>query len=407
MEQRAIAYLVSEYPAISHTFIFREIQAVRALGLTVKTASARKPEHLDRMTLTEKVEAAQTFYMKTAGVGRLIAAQARVLARNPRAYLRMAVTWARLARQGRVPVAKRAAYWAGAVLLLDWMTAQGIGHVHVHLANPSATVAMIAAAGGTITYSMSVHGPDVFYNVDANLLAEKVKRAVFVRCISHYCRSQLMRVTPPQEWARLHIVRCGVDVDAFKPRPAPENAVPEILCVGRLVPAKGQQVLLQACRELKLRGVAFHLTLVGDGPDRGTLEHARHEFDLADAVTLAGAVGQDAIQEYYNRADVFVLASFAEGLPVVLMEAMATCVPCIATRITGIPELITDGYNGILVAASARKELADQLERVLEDPELRAKLGRRGRRRVAADYDNEANARRMAELFQDLLAKEG
>lgn len=398
---RRIGYLASEYPAISHTFIFREIQSLRAEGIEVITASIRKPQNLELMTPDEVADSKASRYIKDSPLVRVAGLHASLLIRAPKAYLGMISTTIRLARSHpELRVWKALAYFAEAGILLHWMRAGEVDHVHVHFANPAATVAMIAAGGGTITYSLSVHGPDVFDNVEGNMLREKVSGALFTRCISFYCRSQLLKLIPPERSPKLPIVRCGIDVDRFEARPDPGNALPEILCVGRLVAVKGHHVLLEACGDLKERGVAFHLTFVGDGPERGALEATRAALGLSDVVTFAGAVGQDAVHAHYDRADIFALASFGEGVPVVLMEAMAKEIPCVSTSIAGIPELIEDGKTGFLVPPSDRTILTERLERLLGDPVLRKSMGRAGRKKVQSEYEIRRSGREMAKLFK-------
>jgi len=401
-----IAYLSSEYPGISHTFILREILALRKSGIEVEAASIRKPAHLAAMTSMEQEEAAGAFYIKSAGIRRFARAHGSLLRRSPGGFLRMAGRTLSLMLRGLSRPLKGAAYLAEAVVLEEWMRERGIEHVHVHFANPAATVALVASACGEVSFSVSVHGPDVFYNVDGNVLAEKVKRASFVRCISHYCRSQLMRLVPYEFWTRLHIVRCGVDPTVFLPRPLPANETPEILCVGRLTPSKGQHVLLEACALLESRGVPFHLTLVGGGEDEDSVESLAEKLGLGRKVEFTGPVGQEKVHECYDRADVFVLPSFAEGVPVVLMEAMAKEIPCVATRITGIPELIEDGADGILVPPSDEDALARALEGLLADASLREKLGKRGREKVLNRYNLDDNCRLMGDLLRCRLLKE-
>jgi len=398
-----IAYLASEYPGISHTFIFREIAALRELGIKVITASIRRPAHLDKMTAPEKADAHATFYIKTSSIKHIVTAHLSLLKQSPGRYLSMLGQAVSLSRQDPRSLFKGIAYFAEAGLLVKWMQDNHTDHVHVHFANPAATVAMIATVYGTMTFSMSVHGPDVFYNVDTGLLAEKVIRAKAVRCISHYCTSQLMRLVPHGLWSKFTIVRCGIDKEKFSPRPEPNNTVPEILCVGRLVPAKGQHVLLDACGILKERGINFTLTFVGDGEDRPTLESLSRTLGIADRVTFTGAIGQDEVPGYYDRADIFALASFAEGVPVVLMEAMAKEIPSVSTCITGIPELIEDGKNGVLTAPSDTKDLAHRLQQLINDPALRTTLGRKGRQQVLAHYDLNDNCARMADFFKGFL----
>lgn len=403
MTRQPIAYLASEYPAISHTFIFREIQSLRAQGFSVRTASIRQPAHISIMTTEEQAEASRTLYIKTTNPVKALGIHIALKLGTLPSYIRMFFKALSLWWSGPLDLFKAIAYCAEAGILAAWTRREGVRHVHVHFANPAATVAMIAASGGYISYSLSMHGPDEFYNIQSDLIPEKVRNASFVRCISHYCRSQVLRVLEPREWDKCHIVRCGIDIESFAPRPEPENRTPEILCIGRLVPAKGQHVLLNACKRLRDRGVAFHLTLVGGGPDRDSLVGDAHRLGIADAVTFTGPVGQDEIHAYYNRADVFALASFAEGLPVVLMEAMGKGIPCVTTAITGHPELIDNGENGFLVAASDIEGLAGRLETLLTSPELRSQMGQKARKKVLAQHDLAVNCAQMAELFERYL----
>jgi glycosyltransferase involved in cell wall biosynthesis len=278
-------------------------------------------------------------------------------------------------------------YFAEAAPLVTWMNKVGADHLHVHFANPAATVALIASKYGLFDYSISVHGPDIFDNIRANLLPEKIEKASFIRCISDYSRSQLMRWSAPKHWDAFHIVRCGIHPDVYQPRPDPRNDILHILCVGRLVAAKGQLILLKACEQLKKEGIPFRLTFVGDGEDRPQLEKERIERGLQEEVTFTGAVGQDAIHSYYDQADLFVLPSFAEGVPVVLMEAMAKEIAVISTRITGIPELIEHDVDGVLVPPSNVDALAREIKKLGGDQERRAHLGREGRKKVLQLYN--------------------
>ena len=396
---RPVTYLSSEYPALSHTFIDREIQAIRTRDITVHTASVNRPAHLERMTDRERRESAETLYIKSVSPLSVIKTHFRLLKRAPLSYLRMTGKTLNLVRTHLRSLFKGAAYLAEAGVLLEWMEKRDSSHVHVHFANPSATVAMIASWYGTVDFSLSVHGPDVFYNVDPMALEPKFRQATFIRAISHYCRSQIQRLLPPAEWDKVHIVHCGVDPEQFGPRPDPGNEHPVILCVGRLVPAKGQHVLVRACALLAREGFRFKLVLVGDGPDRDSLARMVREYGLDDHVQLTGPLGQPEVRKWYDRADIFVLASFAEGLHVVLMEAMAKTIPSISTRITGHGELLRSGENGLLVPASDTDGLTDALRSLLTNPELRKQLGAAGRESVLAEFDLENNCAKMAELF--------
>jgi len=393
----AVGYLASEYPAISHTFILREIQALRARGIEVHTASIHLPEH--ELNEEEESECKQTLYLLNTPWLRLAVMTLKSVFTSPGAAFRMLQASLNLRRQARIPLLRLAAYFVEAVALLEWAVRAGVRHVHVHFANPAATVAMLAAASGKIEFSVSVHGPDVFYDVAGSLLEEKVRRARFVRCISYFCRSQLMRLVPHTEWHKLHIVRCGVDPLVFCRRPAQRNTAPNIICVGRLVPAKAQHLLLAACKTLRDRGHKFRVTFLGDGADREALKTLALQCCLAECTTFTLGVKPEQVNEHLDRADIMVLPSFAEGLPVVLMEAMAKEIPCVSSRIMGIPELIEHEQNGLLTAPSDLDDLVAQIERLLQDGDLRARLGREGRKKVVAEFILERTAELMYALF--------
>lgn len=399
MKEQPIAYLCSEYPAISHTFIYREIQSLRKEGLTVHTASIRKPAGLDIMTPDEQKEARDTLMVLDQSIPEILTAHLRCLAQNPAGYLKMASAALRLSHTGPKNPIKAIAYFAEAGILLQWTRKNGIAHIHEHFANPTAIVAILMKRYGGITYSISVHGPDIFYTVDSAMLQEKIREASFVRCISHYCRSQVMRLADPEIWNRFHIVRCGIDPDLYAPRPDPGNATANLLCVGRLVPAKGQHILLEACAILNKQGTPFHLAFVGDGPDRASLEKHARSHGIETRVTFTGALGQDKVREHYDGADIFVLASFAEGVPVVLMEAMAKEIPVISTRITGIPELIDHEHDGLLAVPGDPEDLARQLAALITDPDLRTRLGKAGRQKVIERYNQHTNNQSLSRHF--------
>ncbi|UZJ41337.1 glycosyltransferase family 4 protein [Prosthecochloris sp. SCSIO W1101] len=401
MNQTPIGYLCSEYPAISHTFIYREIESIRKAGISVHTASIRKPSDLDVMTPDEQREADKTLMVLSRSPLAILKAHLHCLKKNFPGYLKMTASALKLFTTGPKSPIKAFAYLAEAGILLEWAHHNNITHIHEHFANPTALVTRLMKHYGGVSYSLSIHGPDIFYTVDSAMLPEKIRDASFIRCISHYCRSQIMRISAPSEWSRYHIVRCGVDPALYSPRPEPSNEITQLLCVGRLVPAKGQHILLEACTRLKAKGYTFHLTMVGDGPDRTSLENSTAESGLDGTVTFTGALGQDKVRTYYDKADIFILASFAEGVPVVLMEAMAKEIPVIATRITGIPELIDHGKDGQLAVPGDSHNLAEEIEKLLENPPLRRKLAEAGRRKVLEQYNQHSNNTGMVKLFQE------
>jgi glycosyltransferase involved in cell wall biosynthesis len=399
---KRVAYLCSIYPALSHTFIFREISSLRKEGIEVVTASVNAPPQVEVMTEEEQKEAAQTLVMKVMSPAAILSAQLRCFLRSPAGYLRMAATAVSFLFKGPKSPVKAMGYLIEAGILVDWMREKGVDHVHEHFGESTVLVAMLGKRYGTVSYSFSVHGPDIFYGVESQLLKEKIEDAVFVRSISHYCSSQLMRITSHNFWANFHIIRCGIDPEVYTGRPLPGNEVVQLLCVGRLVPAKGQHVLIQACSLLLKRGAKLHLNFVGGGEDLESLQQLSKELGIGENVTFAGSMGQDKVRNYYNRADIFVLPSFAEGVPVVLMEAMAKEIPVISTRITGIPELIEHGHDGLLATPGDVNDLAAQISTLLEDEELRKRLGKAGRIKVTRLYNTEKNNRDLAEILKNL-----
>jgi glycosyltransferase involved in cell wall biosynthesis len=239
------------------------------------------------------------------------------------------------------------------------------------------------------TWSMTVHGPGELLYPAEHLLQEKVRDADLVVAISEYGRAQMVSLTDDADWHKFEVVHCGVDVDRWPRREAEDHHEPlRILTVGRLHPQKSHHVLVQAVASLRDRGVDVTVTLVGEGPTRGQLERQIAALRLEDRVRLVGAVGQSDIGEYFRVHDIFCLASVSEGLPVVLMEAMAAGLPVVTTRITGVPELVEDGRTGLLVPPARPEALADALQRVVEDPELRTRLQDEGLLAVRAGFDS-------------------
>jgi glycosyltransferase involved in cell wall biosynthesis len=251
-------------------------------------------------------------------------------------------------------------------------------------------------------YSLTVHGPDEFYDADRQMLAEKIRAADFLCCISSFARSQLMMLSPYEHWSKFVVSPLGVDPEIFAPKP--ERAAPEtfeILCVGRLTPAKGQHILIDAVERLTHEGRRVRLRLAGSGPDEASLREHAVRSAAGECVVFEGAINQDRIRDFYAAADAFCLPSFAEGVPVVLMEAMAMELPCVTTHIAGIPELIRDGIDGLLAPPSDLDALANSLARLMDDAELRQRMGKSGRARVVEHFDLRRSVERLARIFAE------
>lgn len=396
-----LAYLTSRYPAVSHTFIFREIAALRQAGVAVEASSVNLPDRpASQLPKCECIEQSKVFYIKNASTRRIVSACLRTLVRRPRSTV---AGFARALRHAGIDV-KLVALWVGyfaeALILGDWLVERGFRHLHVHFATEVANVGYLVSRIFDLRLSLTVHGPDEFYDVTRHVLTSKIEAASLICCISYFTRSQLMKLTSPEHWQKFHVVRLGVDISEFTSQPfrlTPE--VFEILCIGRLVPAKGQHILLRAIEEIFSLGHNIRLRLVGDGPDREGLQRYCAERRLTDRVILEGAVNQDQVRGFLQRADLFVLASFAEGIPVVLMEAMASEVACVSTNITGIPELIRDGIDGLLVPSSDEHALAIAIATLIENPAYRRRLAKAGRLRVADQFEMQKNVAQLRDLF--------
>ena len=402
-----LAYLVSEYPALSHTFITREIAELEAAGHEVERLSIRRPENPAARQGVYAEEYENTFYLLDETPRRFPLALWRVALRRPRGVARAMSLASRIAlRLAHRPHAV-AAWFAQAVVLVDWMEAKGLSHVHNHFGNAAGFVALLAAEIGAVDFSLSVHGPDIFNRVEEEMLTMKTERARFTRCISHFSRSQLCLLSDRKTWKRFHIVRCGVDPDHFHPRDRVEGAaaIPQVLCVGRLVGAKGQHLLLEASSRLLDRGLLHHLTFVGTGPDKASLRDRAHRLGIDDWVTFTGGLPPTEVREHLSKTDLFVLPSFAEGIPVALMEAMAMEIPVVSTPVAGIPELIQSGTNGELVAPASVDALIGAIGDFLLHSEEWKERGRKGRETVLADYDQHRNGEVMVDLFESQLGR--
>ncbi len=368
----------------------REVEGLRARGMEVQTFSVRRPGADQLLTEVDRRAAAETPSIQPPRPGEVLRAQLAALAAAPCRYLRTLGLALRLSPGGARAGLWQLFYVLEAAVLWSWCRRRGIRHVHVHFANAASMIALLAAelGGPGWSWSFTMHGPTEFDDVTRFRLAEKVRSARFVACIGDFCRSQLMKLVEDEQWPKLTIVRCGLDPDAFSAAPPPPaGRALRVLCVGRLVPDKGQALLVEAVDELRRRGEAVELELVGDGPQRGELEALVRGRGLQDAVSLAGALGQDRMRERLAAADVFCLPSFAEGVPVVLMEAMAVERPVVTTRIMGVAELVEHGVSGLLVPPGRVDALADALAELAADPARRAAMGAAGRRRVVEAYD--------------------
>lgn len=403
-----IAYLCSQYPAISHTFVHREVQGVRAAGFEVFTYSINSSDRtVDKLTADERDEVSGTFFIKNQGIFRAILGVVKALLTRPRGFIR-GMAWAfKLCSNNPKNFVRAPFYFAEAILLGEDAIKKNVSHLHVHFANAASMVGLLVSKIFPITYSMTVHGPDIFYDSVGLRLKEKVEQARFVVSISQFARSQVLQCAPAMRWDDVDVCPLGVVPEKWSFRSSKEPAASSfsLLCVGRLVTVKGQAVLLRSLKQLKEQGIACKLTLVGDGPDRQRLEDLSRQFKLEDFVQFTGAVNQEQIKDYFIQADAFVLPSFAEGVPVSLMEAMSLKIPVVSTYVGGIAELIYSGENGILVSPGDVDALSGAIKSLVENPKLRSSLSEAGRTQIENKYNLNINIQRLANIFLTRIEK--
>ncbi|MFL6720875.1 MAG: glycosyltransferase [Sphingomonas sp.] len=395
-----LSYLCNLYPAVSHSFVRREIAAVQAAGHEVHRFSIRPPRS-DLRDQADVGEAAITETVLGHGGGRLVAAALILFLARPFAGIAALNAARRLSARGVKSKALHLVYWLEAAWLVRRLERLQVEHLHAHFGTNPAAVALIVAAWGGPPFSFTVHGPDEFDAPIALSLPAKIEAASFVAAISSYGRSQLMRWSSPEHWHKLELIRCGVDAQFLE---SPVEAVPatstDFVCVARLSGQKGLPLLIAACDRLRAQGESFSVTIIGDGELRSELEAEIRRRGLEGVVSLAGVCTSAEIRDQLSKARAFVLPSFAEGLPVVLMEALALGRPVIATAIAGIPELVDD-QCGWLVPAGSEEALAGAMTEALHaGPEDLASRGATGRERVQRMHDATRNAQLVIDAIE-------
>ncbi len=403
-----IGYITSQYARASDTFIRGEVKELRRLGHTVVTFSVRRAEQAQVVDAEVATEQANTHYLLAGPqeLRRLPLAAVVEAVRSPRRFARslaMALAIGPGGLKGRV---WQIAYLLEASLLAQLIRHTGVQHIHDHIGENSGTVAMLASVLAGVSYSMTVHGPSMFYAPERWGLGTKIKHAAFVACISEFCRSQCMAFSAVDDWDRLKIVRCGVDERFLAETPAAVSPTNRLVCVGRLSQEKGHVPLIRAVAKLVKEGVSLQLILVGDGPMRPLIERLIREHSLGSHVTITGWRNSAEVREEILQARALVVPSFAEGLPVVIMEALALGRPVVSTSIAGIPELVQPGVDGWLVPAGSVAALADALRSALQTPvERLTEMGLAGRRQVLEMHDARCEAKKLVQLFRQAIGE--
>jgi colanic acid/amylovoran biosynthesis glycosyltransferase len=398
-----IAYFINQYPKVSHSFIRREIRALERQGIEIQRIALRgwDGELVDEDDLQER---ASTQYVLQEGAGPLILAALRMLLTAPGRFMASLVVAIRMSRRSGRALPYHLAYLAEACRVLPWLKSFGAVHVHAHFGTNSAEVVMLAQVLGGPPYSFTVHGPEEFDKPQFLGIGEKMRRSSFVIAVSSYGRSQLFRWVEPAQWPKVKVVHCGLEPAFYDIGPVPVPAVTRLVCVGRLCEQKGQFLLVEAVARLAGKGSPIELVLAGDGELRSEIEAFISDRGIQDCVRITGWISGERVREEMLAARALVLPSFAEGLPVVIMEAMALRRPVLATYVAGIPELVIAGKHGWLFPAGD----ADALVAAIEDcfnrsvDELRS-MGEAGHTRVVERHAIDVEAAKLAAFFRESI----
>lgn len=399
-----IAYFINQYPKVSHSFIRREILALERQGFDVQRIALRgwDGELVDAEDLRERE---RTRYVLQGGLFALVAAVMRVCLANPLRFVAALGLALRMGRHADRPWPFHLVYLAEACRMLPWLRESGAVHVHAHFGTNSAEVVMLAQALGGPTFSFTVHGPEEFDKPQFIHLGEKMRRSTFVVAISSYGRSQLYRWVEHAHWPKVKVVHCGLEAAFHMVAPVPIPAVPRLVCVGRLCEQKGQMLLVEAAQRLAAKGITFEIVLAGDGEMRREVEDLIALYGLHGRVRITGWISSEQVRAEILAARGLVLPSFAEGLPVVIMEAMALRRPVLTTYVAGIPELVRPGENGWLFPAGSVDELAAALEDSLGKPaEVLERMGEAAYRRVLERHDIDTEAAKLSGLFRGVVS---
>ena len=398
-----IGYFTAYYPATSHTFIRREIRALETQGVTViRYAIRTDPQGL--VDAEDIIEERRTRYISRASVAELLRCFISVLLTQPIDAIKTIRLALKIGWRSDRGLLRHLAYAAEAVVLANWCRRDAIQHLHAHFGTNPSVIAMLAHELSGIPFSFTAHGSEEFEKAPLLSLDEKLRRSAFAVCVSSFGRSQLMRWSPPDQWPKIALVRCGVDSAYLEiPLTAPSN-LPRLVCVGRIGEHKAQLILVAAARRLHAAGINFEIVLVGDGPMRPLVEEAIRRGGLEDHISITGWVNGDRVKSEIMAARALILPSFSENMPVVIMEAMALGRPVISTYIAGIPELVRPEETGWLVAASDEVELADAMRVALAAPvERLAIMGLAARARVVERHDVFKEAMKIKNLFEETL----
>lgn len=396
-----IAYFINQYPKVSHSFIRREIMALERQGLRILRVSLRGWDELLK-DADDIEEQRLTHYVLRGGLSPLAASLRKVILTSPVKFVAAFFLTIKMSLHAERPLWVHLIYLAEAAWLFLLMKKEGVEHVHAHFGTNPAEVVMLAHALGGPKFSFTVHGPEEFDRPRFLGLPEKISRSAFVAAVSSFGRSQIFRWMAHSQWGKVKVIRCGLDEGFYSVDAVSLPTHPRLVCVGRLCEQKGQLLLIEAARLLAENHIEFELVLAGDGELRAEIEQLISRYGLDGLVSITGWISTSEVREVLQSSRGLVLPSFAEGLPVVIMESLSLRRPVLTTYIAGIPELVSHQVNGWLFPAGSVDELYVAMRDYLALPsEVIERMGEAGRVRVIECHSADTEARKLASLFRE------
>ncbi|HNZ56749.1 MAG TPA: glycosyltransferase [Methylophilaceae bacterium] len=397
-----ISYFINQYPKVSHTFIRREILALERQGYDVQRIALRGWDG-DAVDEADIRELRSTQYVLQHGLVLLLGAIFNEMVLNPVRFFLALKLAIKMGWKSERPLPYHLIYLAEACRILPWLKAHRSRHIHAHFGTNSTEVVMLAHELGGPKYSFTVHGPEEFDKPEFLGLGEKIRRSAFVVAISSYGRSQLFRWVERSHWHKVNVVHCGLEQSFYQnsSQPIVAREIPQFVCVGRLCEQKGQLLLIEAMKVLADKGVDFELVLAGDGEMRTVIEILAMQYGLSSRIRITGWISSEQVRNEILAARALVLPSFAEGLPVVIMEAMAFRRPVLTTYVAGIPELVQHEKNGFLFEAGSVEAIAETIQKVLLTPDATlTQMTEFAYQQVIIRHDIDVEVNKLAQLFK-------
>jgi colanic acid/amylovoran biosynthesis glycosyltransferase len=401
MKNFSIAYIIGTYPGLTTTFIDREIRSLRSMGVHVRVISIRRP-HTILARAQEQLQSITSYLLPVSWV-RFMVGHVRFSLLKPVIYFGTLIELLRSHHPSLSARMKSILHFAEGVYAAELIRGEKYDHIHAHFADRASTAALVASKLLNVPYSITAHANDIY--VKPELLDLKFSQASFVATCTGYNHQHLEKAYKLN--GKLHCLYHGLELEDYQPEVGASSEMPSIASVGQLKEKKGFSYLIEACQILRDKGYTFHCQIIGEGPLRSTLEQQIRNLSLESYVTLCGALPHESVIRQLKSSVMFVLPCITgsdgdrDGIPNAILEAMAMQLPVVSTLHSGIPEVVTNEFNGLLVPSADSKSLAEAIARLLDHPGLRHQMGERGRQIVAENFDAKHNA---SQLLQQMMS---